>query len=52
MKLIRAAISRFDKAAQDYAFIGSQDPIERPLIEHEYKKSREDLERFIEKHLK
>lgn len=52
MESIKAAITRFDKASQDYAFIGSQDPEDRGLIEQEHTLARESLERMIERSLK
>ena len=48
---VRAAINRFDKAAQDYAFVGSQPPEDRPLIEAEYRESKEHLGNTIGKSL-
>lgn len=52
MSSIRAAITRFDKAAQDYAFKGSHHPDTHSLIEQEYALARESLERMIERNLK
>lgn len=52
MSSIRAAITRFDKAAQDYAFKGSHHPDIHSLIDQEYTLARESLERMIERNLK
>lgn len=52
MSSIKAAITRFDKAAQDYAFIGSNPPEVHSIIEQEYVLARESLERMIERNLK
>lgn len=52
MASIKAAITRFDKAAQDFTFIGSQDPEYHSLIRQEYQLARESLERMIERNLK
>lgn len=40
-------ITRFDKACQAYAWKGSQMPEMHPIIEKEYKASREALEKFL-----
>lgn len=52
MTSIRTAITRFDKAAQEFAFIGSQMPENHHEIEREYKAARQSLERMIERNLK
>lgn len=45
-RIVRA-INRFDNAAQDYAFVGSKDPAERPLIRQEYRQAKENLQLAI-----
>lgn len=52
MSSIKAAITRFDKAAQDFAFLGSQHPEHHQMIRQEYHLARESLERMIERNLK
>lgn len=52
MSIIKAAITRFDKVAQELAFVGSQDPEDRPLIREEHEQARMALERMIQRHLK
>lgn len=52
MPSIKAAITRFDKAAQDFAFLGSAHPDEHLTIRQEYHLARESLERMIERNLK
>lgn len=47
MSKIKAAITRFDNAAQNYAFKGSAHPDEWQDIENTYIKARERLERLI-----
>lgn len=51
MASIKAAITRFDRASQDFAFIGAQAPENHSMIEQEYTLSRRSLERMIERHL-
>lgn len=46
---IAGAITRFDNAAQSYAFIGAADPEDRSAIQHQYDTARERLERAITK---
>lgn len=46
---IRAAISRFDKAAQEYAFLGEAEPAQRTAIKHQHENARLRLEREIER---
>ena len=52
MASIRAAITLFDRAAQDYAFMDAYHPDDRPGIEQEYRDQRAQLERLIQRHLK
>lgn len=52
MSSIKAAITRFDKAAQDYTFKGTYVPEMHSIIEQEYVLARESLERMIERNLK
>lgn len=52
MSSIKAAITRFDKAAQDYAFRGTYIDSMAALIDQEYALARESLERMIERNLK
>lgn len=40
-------ITRFDKACQSYAFKDAQMPEMHPIIEKEYKASREALEKYL-----
>jgi hypothetical protein len=47
MAHIKRAITRFDTAAQDYAFMGAQPPEYHHFIENEYKNSRVLLESRI-----
>lgn len=48
---IKAAITRFDVAAQDYAFKGAAHPDDHHAIDARYKKARENLERLIANYL-
>lgn len=47
----KRAITRFDKAAQEYAVIGSQHPEDQEAISTEYTRSRECLEEAIKKEI-
>ena len=47
MIAIKAAITRFDNAAQEYAFRGAAHPEDRSEIKEEYVRARESLERMI-----
>ena len=46
---IKAAISRFEQAAQDYAFKGSAHPDDWDYIERKYERTRANLEAVIAK---
>lgn len=48
----KRAITRFDKAAQEYAVIGSQHPVDQEAIGIEYTRSRECLENAIKQEIK
>lgn len=52
MTSIKAAITRFDNAAQEYAFKGSFHPDDREIAEQRYAVTREMLEKMIERMLK
>ena len=52
MRAIRAAINKFDAAAQELAFKGSAHPDDQPAIVHQYEKARAALETLIERNLK
>ena len=49
MSSIKAAITRFDAACQDKAFLGAQDPETRSQTNQEHTLARESLERLIAK---
>lgn len=51
MKSIKSAITRFDKAAQNYSVRGAYTPFEAIEIEMEYKHSRKLLEELIDRAL-
>lgn len=46
---IKAAITNFGDAAQQYAFKGAAHPEDVPAIVHQYENARQNLERAIEK---
>ena len=52
MRSIKAAITRFDNAAQAYAFKGAADPEDHPAIEHQYEAAKASLVSLIERNLK
>lgn len=52
MRHIKAAITRFDNAAQAYAFKGSAHPEDWPAIEHQYEAAKSSLISLIERNLK
>lgn len=49
MKSIKSAITRFDKAAQNYSVRGAYMPVEAIEIEVEYKHCRKLLEELIDR---
>lgn len=51
MSRMRVLITKFDIAAQDYAFMGSQHPDDHEAIRNRYTKAREKLEKEIEENL-
>lgn len=51
MKSIKSAITRFDKAAQNYSVRGAYTPFEAIEIEMEYKHCRKLLEELIDRTL-
>lgn len=52
MIAIRSAITQFDNAAQEYAFLGAAHPEDRDDIETVYILKRKRLEDLIQKHVK
>lgn len=48
---IKAKITAFSQAAQDYAFIGSQPPEDHAEIEEEFHRARYNLELSVKTHL-
>lgn len=44
---IKAKITQFDQACQEYAFMGSQPPEDHEAIVHDYLQARYNLERTI-----
>lgn len=48
---VKAAITRFDKAAQAAAFIGAEHPDDRGPVQHQYERARDLLERAIEREI-
>jgi hypothetical protein len=49
---VKAAITRFDKSARDYAFKGAQPPDRHEEIEARYRNARTSLELSIELSIK
>lgn len=52
MRSIKAAITRFDNAAQAFAFKGAAHPDDWSAIEHQYEAAKANLVSIIERNLK